>query len=90
MYTADNVYFIAASSDGWIVAYNGVDFGPFFDRALAVYASIDAAWRSGRSGESAEVFARMSDGSLVSLWCFGRDPYPRDAMAPAPYAEAAD
>jgi hypothetical protein len=90
MLSADNIYYIAASPDGWTVGYNGIDFGPFFDRALAVYASIDAAWRAGRRGESAEVFARMSDGALTSLWCFGRDPYPRGAMVPLVYAEAAD
>jgi hypothetical protein len=87
---ADNYYIVAASPDGWRVLYNGVGFGPFIDRTLALYAAIDAAWRTGQCGESAEVFAAEPDGALTSLWLFGRDPYPRAHGAAAVFADAAD
>jgi hypothetical protein len=69
-------YFIVQRDDGWVIQFEGGDFGPYQTRQEALMFAVDAAQRLGEKGENAEVCLLGENGHFHPEWTFGRDSYP--------------
>jgi hypothetical protein len=69
-------YWVRPSGDGWIIAYDGDEYGPYKSRHEAMLCAVDGAHRLGEQGRDAMVRLIDSAGRTVAAWKHGEDPYP--------------
>ena len=67
-------YLVRPEGDGWIIAHNGDEYGPYENRRDAMFFAVDAAHKLGEQGSDATV--RLIDAA--------GQPWPRGPMAPIP------
>jgi hypothetical protein len=69
-------YRVRPSGDGWIIIFDGDEYGPYQSRPEAMLCAVDGAHRLGENGRDAMVRLLDSTGRTVSAWTHGEDPYP--------------
>jgi hypothetical protein len=69
-------YLVSNREDGWFIAFDGEEFGPYkTDREAKLFA-IDAAHKLAEQGEETQVLVVEEDGEAQPAWNSGQDPYP--------------
>jgi hypothetical protein len=69
-------YWVRPEGDGWIIARNGDEYGPYESRRDAMFFAVDAAHKLGEQGMDATVRLIDAAGLPVTAWTHGTDPYP--------------
>jgi hypothetical protein len=69
-------YWVRSEGDGWIIARDGDEYGPYDSRHEAMFAAVDAAHKLGEQGRDATVRLIDAAGRPVAAWTYGTDPYP--------------
>jgi hypothetical protein len=69
-------YQVRRHGDGWIIAYDGDEYGPYQSRHEAMFCAVDAAHRLGEQGRDTTVRLIDATGRPVAAWTHGEDPYP--------------
>jgi hypothetical protein len=69
-------YFVSHREDGWFIAFDGEEFGPYKTEREAKLFAIDAAHKLGEHGEGTQVLLVDEDGDAQPAWTSGQDPYP--------------
>jgi|SRR6516162_8266913 hypothetical protein len=80
-------YLVRPEGDGWIIARNGDEYGPYENRRDAMFFAVDAAHKVGEQGSDATVRLMDAAGQPVAAWTHGTDPYfstRHSASAPSP------
>ena len=66
------IYWVLEGSQGWIIRFNGNDFGPIASRASAVALALQVAGKAHSQGLHAQVLIRMGE-RFRTIWVNGRD-----------------
>lgn len=70
-------YVISHRQSGWYVTFEGKRFGPCpRGEAGAFIEATQAAHQAGKDGHDAKVMLSGADGTLTTMWTFGKDSYP--------------
>jgi hypothetical protein len=77
-------YLVRPEGDGWIIARNGDEYGPYENRHDAMFFAVDAAHKLGEKGSDATVRLIDAAGQPVAAWTHGTDPYPPVLFLNAP------
>jgi hypothetical protein len=70
-------YEVTFGSDGWLIRYDGEEYGPYLSERQALLFAIEAAHKLGLRGENAEVLATDATGQSRTAWALG-DRFPPD------------
>jgi len=73
-------YLVARQEDGWVISFNGEQFGPYKSEREALLFAIDAAQKLGEQGGAAQVLLADESGEAKSAWSYGHDVYPQRAL----------
>ena len=77
-------YLVRPEGDGWIIARNGDEYGPYENRHDAMFFAVDAAHKLGEQGSDATVRLIDAAGQPVAAWTLGTEPYPPELFLDAP------
>jgi hypothetical protein len=77
---AHSRYLVARQEDGWIINFNGEQFGPYKSQREALLFAIDAAQKLGEQDGEACVLLVDESGEAQPTWTYGHDPYPPRAL----------
>jgi hypothetical protein len=69
-------YLVVRQEDGWFIKFDGEEYGPYETEREAMFFAIDAAHKLGDQGEETQVLQLNDNGEALSVWTYGRDPYP--------------
>jgi hypothetical protein len=69
-------YLVSHRSDGWFIAFDGEEFGPYKTEREAKLFAIDAAHKLNEQGEETQVLLVDEDGEAQPVWSSGHDSYP--------------
>jgi hypothetical protein len=69
-------YLVARQEDGWVIKFNGEEYGPYKSEREALLFAIDAAHKLGEQGGEAQVLLADESGDVQPAWTYGQDPYP--------------
>lgn len=64
------IYWVLEGSQGWMIRFNGADFGPIASRASAVAVAVRVAAKAHREGLHAQVLIRMGE-RFRTVWVNG-------------------
>src|SRR5271170_1095084 len=67
---------VRPDGDGWIIARDDDEYGPYDSRHGAMLAAVDAAHKLGEQGRDTTVRLIDVAGRPVAAWTHGIDPYP--------------
>lgn len=73
-------YLVARQDDGWVISFNGEQFGPYKSEREALLFAIDAAQKLGEQGGAAQVLLADESGDAQPVWTYGQDVYPPRAL----------
>lgn len=73
-------YLVARQEDGWVISFNGEQFGPYKSEREALLFAIDAAQKLGEQGGAAQVLLVDESGEAQPSWTYGLDVYPPKAL----------
>lgn len=66
------IYWVLEGSQGWIIRFNGSDFGPIASRASAVAVAVQVAAKAHRQGLHAQVLIHIGE-RFRTIWVNGRN-----------------
>ena len=69
-------YQVRPRGDGWVIVYDGDEYGPYQSRHEAMLCAVDAAHRLGEQGRNTAVRLVDATGRPVAAWTHGEDAYP--------------
>jgi hypothetical protein len=69
-------YLVARQEDGWVIKFNGEEYGPYKSEREALLFAVDAAHKLGEQGGEAQVLLVDESGEAQPTWTYGQDPYP--------------
>jgi hypothetical protein len=69
-------YLVVRQEDVWFIKFDGEEYGPYETEREAMFFAIDAAHKLGDQGEETQVLQLNDNGEALSVWTYGRDPYP--------------
>ena len=72
------IYCVIEGREGWVIRFNGNEFGPIPSRAGAVAAAIGAAAKAHNQGLHAQVLIQLSE-RLRTIWVNGENLLPTAA-----------
>jgi hypothetical protein len=67
---------VSSREDGWFIAFDGEEFGPYKTEREAKLFATDAAQKLHEQGEQTQVLLVEEDGEAQPFWNSGHDPYP--------------
>ena len=67
---------IEVAEVGFVIKFDGEEYGPYKSEREAMLFAIDAAHKLGEQGEETEVLKLDENGEPQPAWRHGHDPYP--------------
>jgi hypothetical protein len=58
------------------IKHNGKHYGPYTTQKAAIRAAVDAAHKTGKAGQGAQVLVQNEQNRFRAEWTYGNDPYP--------------
>jgi hypothetical protein len=71
-------YVVVLASSGWVIRFDGKEYGPYTSEREALMFAIEAAHKLGRRGEQSEVLLVEAAGEPRPVWTSGQDRFPPD------------
>jgi hypothetical protein len=71
-------YVVILGSGGWVIPFDGDEYGPYTSRREALLFAIEAAHKLGKRGENAAVLVADTTGDPRPVWTSGHDRFPPD------------
>ena len=69
---SEAIYCVMEIREGWVVRFNGSDYGPAASRACAVAAALQVAAKAHGQGLQSQVLIRLGE-QFRTIWVNGRD-----------------